>query len=56
MLDTHLKFEATIPYGSKVVAFTSQGITQFFFKFQGQFNLEGEGEGHQFSNTPEILR
>ena len=46
MLNTLLKFEAKIPNGSKVVAF-SQGITQML-KFQGQFDLEDQGQGHQF--------
>ena len=49
MINTHLKFEAKIPNGSKVVAFTR-------FKFKGQFYLEGQGQGHQFSNTSEIFR
>ena len=26
-----------------------------FFKFQGQFDLDGKGQGHQFSNPPEIF-
>ena len=33
----------------------SQGIAQNF-KFQGQFEFEGKGQGHQFSNTSEIFR
>ena len=26
------------------------------FNFKGQFDLEGQGQGHQFSNTSEIFR
>ena len=26
------------------------------FKFQGQFYLEGQGQGHQFSNLSETFR
>ena len=48
MVNKQLKFEAKIPNGSKVVVFTR--------KFQGQFDLKGQGQGHQFSNTSEILR
>ena len=35
----------------------SQGMTQIF-KFEGQFGLEGQGQGqgHQFSNPSEIIR
>ena len=50
MINTHVKFEAKIPYGSKIVAYTLQNI----FKSQGQFDLEGQV--HQFSNTSEIFR
>ena len=46
MINTHLKFEAKIPNGSKVVAFTRNYT---IFKFKGQFDLEGQGlvQGHQ---------
>ena len=27
-----------------------------FFKFKGQFDLDGQGQGHQFSNMSEIFR
>ena len=54
MLNTYLKFEAKIPYGSKVVAFTRN--SHKMFKFQGQFDLEGQGQGHQFSNLSETFR
>ena len=53
MINTHLKFEAKIPNGSKVIAFT-MNYTKFMFK--GQFDLEGQGQGHQFSNTSEKFR
>ena len=46
MINTQLKWEAEIPTGTKVVAFT-RNYTKFF-KFQGQFDLEGQGQGHQF--------
>ena len=49
MINTQLKFEAEIPISSKVVAFT-RNYTKFF-KFQSQFDLKGQGQGHQFSNT-----
>ena len=26
----------------------------FFFKFEGQFDTDGQGQGHQFSNCSEI--
>ena len=52
MINTHLKFEAKIPNGSKAVAFTRNYTN--FFKFKGQFDLEGQG--HQFSNMSEIFR
>ena len=55
MINTQLKFEAEIPYGSKVVAFT-RNYTQNFFKFQGQLDLQSQDQVHQFSNTSEILR
>ena len=42
-----VKFEAEIPNGSKVVAFTRN---YKIFKFQGQLDLEGQGQVHQFSN------
>ena len=54
MINTHLKFEAKILNGSKVVAFTNNYTK--IFQFQGQFNLEGQGQGHQFSNLSEIFR
>ena len=54
MVNIHLKFEAKIPNGSKVVAFT-RNYTKIF-KFKGQIDLEGQGQGHQFSNTSEIFR
>ena len=33
----------------------SQRIIQIF-KFEGQFDLEGQGQGHQFSNPSETFR
>ena len=41
MVNTHLKFEAKIPNGSKVVA-----VTRNYTKFKGKFDLEGQGQGH----------
>ena len=52
MINTHLKFEAEIHNGSKVVALYNYK----FFKFKGQLDIEGQGQGHQFSNTSEIFR
>ena len=52
MINTHFKFEAKIANGSKVVAFTLQKI----FKFTGQFDCEGQGHGHQFSNMSVTFR
>ena len=34
----------------------SQGITQSLHKFKGQFDLEGQGQGHQISNMSDIFR
>ena len=53
MIKTHLKFEVKIPNGSKAVAFTRNYRV---FKFKVQFHLEGQGQGHQFSNMSEIFR
>ena len=55
MINTYLLFEDKIHYGSKFIAF-SRNYTKFFFKFQGQFDIEGEDQGHQFSNSFEIIR
>ena len=52
MINTHLKFEAKIPNGSKVVCIHKE--LHKSLKFQGQLDLEGQG--HWFSNTSEILR
>ena len=49
MIDTHLKFEAKIPNGSKVVAFT-RNYTKLF---QSQYDLEGQG--HQFQTNLRYL-
>ena len=51
MINTHLRFEAKIPNGSKVVAFTKNHTK---FLFEGQFDLEGQG--HQFSNSSGTFR
>ena len=77
MINTHLNFEAKVPNGSKMFAFTRNyskylslkanltlKVKNFcihkelhkIFKFKGQFDLEGQGQGHQFLNTSEILR
>ena len=47
MINTHVKFEAKISYGSKVVAFTSNYIK--FLSFKANLTL-------RFSNTSEIFR
>ena len=54
MINTQLKLEGKIPT-VKVVEFT-RNHTKFIFKFQGQFYLEGQGQGRQFSNTSETFR
>ena len=54
MINTHLKFEGKIPTVQNLLHL--QGITQKFLKFQGQFDLEGQGQGHQFSNPSETFR
>ena len=51
MINTQLKFEAKILNNSKAVAYTRNYRT--FFKFQGQFDLEGQG--HQVSNSSETF-
>ena len=56
MINTYPKFEAEIPNGSKVVVFTKNKDLHKIFQFQGQFDLEDQGQGHQFSNTSEIFR
>ena len=50
LFELSCKFEANIPNCSKVIAFTRNS------KFQGQFDLEGLGQGHQFSNISETIR
>ena len=52
MANTQLRFEGKIPT-VQVVEFT-RNHTNFIFKFQGQFFLEGQG--HQFSNPSETFR
>ena len=51
MISTHVKFEAKFPYGCCIY-----NELHKVFKFQGQIDLEGQGQGHQFSITSEILR
>ena len=52
MINKHLKFEAKIPNGSSCIHKELHKI----FKFKGQFDLEGQGQGHQFSNMSKIFR
>ena len=54
MINTHVKLEAKIPYGSKVVAFPKNYI--IFLSLKAKFDLKCQGQGHQFSNTSEIFR
>ena len=49
MINTQFKFEAKIPNGSNVHKKLHKS-----FKFQGQFDLEGQG--HQFSKSYETFR
>ena len=51
MINTQLKFEGKTSTFQKLLH--SQGVTQTF-KFQGRFDLEGQG--HQFSNPSETFR
>ena len=51
MINTQLKFEAKIPNGCCI-----HKESHKIFKFKGQFDLEGQGQGHQFSNLSEIFR
>ena len=45
MLDKQFKLEAKIQNGSSF-----RQLKQKFWKFQGQFDLEDQGQGYQFSN------
>ena len=54
MINTHLKFEAKIPKWFKSSCIRKE--LHKIFKLKGQFDLEGQGQGHQISNTPEIFR
>ena len=54
MINTHLKLEAKIRNGSKVVAIT-RNYTKLL-SFKANFTLKCQGQGHQFSNLPEIFR
>ena len=53
MINTHLKFKDKILNGSKVVAFTRNDTK--FLMFQGQFDHEDQGQGHQFRTCPRPL-
>ena len=53
MINTHLKFEAKIPNGSKAVAFT-RNYTKFL-SLKANLTLKGQGQGHQFANLSEIF-
>ena len=53
MINIQLKFEAENPNGLTVVAFTRN---HKIFKFQGQFDLEVQGQAHQFSNQSQTFR
>ena len=53
MINTQLRFEGKILTVQKLLY--PQGIIQIF-NFQGQFDLEGQGQGHQFSNPSETFR
>ena len=46
MINTQLNFEAKIPKGAKVVTF-KRNYTKFL-NFQGQYDLEDQGQGCQF--------
>ena len=50
MINTQLKFEGKIPTVQKLLHFDHKESHKFFY-FQGQFDLEGQGQGQQFSNT-----
>ena len=48
MINTQLKFEGKIDSSLKVVAFTGNYPVHNFVQFQGQFDLEGQVQDHQF--------
>ena len=54
MINTHLNFEDKIPKWFKSCCIRKELYK--IFKFKGQFDLEGQGQSHQFSNTSEIFR
>ena len=53
MINTQLEFEGKIP---TVQSCCTDKELQKTFKFQGQFDLEGQAQGHQFSNPSEKFR
>ena len=53
MINIQLKFEAKNFDSSKVVIHKE---SHKILKFQGQFDLKGQGQGHHFSNTSETFR
>ena len=50
MINTHFKFQAKISNGSKVHKELCK-----IFKFKGQFDLEGQGQGHSFQTCLRYL-
>ena len=54
MINTQLKFEGKIHNGSKSCCIHKE--SHKIVKFQGQFYLEGQGQGHQFSNPSDTVR
>ena len=55
MINTHLKFEAKIPNGSKAVAFTRNNTKFLSLKANLTLKGQGQGQGHQFANLSEIF-
>ena len=49
MINTQPEFEGKIPTVQKYRSCIHKESHKIF-KFQGQFDLEGQGEGHKFSN------
>ena len=50
---TKLKFKGKIPWFKSCCIHKE---SYRFFKFQEQFDHEGQGQGHQFSNPSETFR
>ena len=52
MLNQQFKLEGKIQNGSML----KERLKQKFWKFEGQFDFEDQGQGHKFSNISETFR